>query len=287
MPLSARSLRWLALSAIVAVLVTGFATPALATGGGWVVACTLSHSAMDDPIVFPGLPDASHVHEFFGNASTNAFSTYASMVVSGTSCSSASGDTAGYWLPALFQNGNQIDPNVGPMGIRVYYRKNNLASGTFVETIPPDLRVIAGNSHAASAADNPRLGRDIYWGCSDGSVGKSKDPPSSCASGRISMHLGFPNCWDGVLTHANDTVHLQYPAGGYCPAGFAHPLPRIIVRVEYPTPGTIAGPITLASGPTYTLHGDFWNTWQQSTLDGLVANCLNAGVACGTFFLKQ
>ena len=38
-------------------------------------ACTYSHSLKDDPIVFPGLPGASHMHSFIGNRSTDANTT--------------------------------------------------------------------------------------------------------------------------------------------------------------------------------------------------------------------
>lgn len=59
-----------------------------------------SHVAMEDPIVSPGMP-AAHEHEFFGNTTTGAFSTYESMIVAPTTCSAAE-DTAGYWTPTLF-----------------------------------------------------------------------------------------------------------------------------------------------------------------------------------------
>jgi hypothetical protein len=38
---------------------------------------------------------------------------------------------------------------------------------------------------------------------------------------------------------------------------------------------------TLASGPYYTRHADFWNTWQQGALDAHVSKCLRAHHACG------
>lgn len=34
--------------------------------------CPYTHRAPDDPIVFPGLPGASHMHSFFGNDTTHA-----------------------------------------------------------------------------------------------------------------------------------------------------------------------------------------------------------------------
>ena len=37
--------------------------------------CPFSHRLPDDPIVFPGLPGASHMHSFFGSRVTNAYTT--------------------------------------------------------------------------------------------------------------------------------------------------------------------------------------------------------------------
>ena len=38
--------------------------------------------------------------------------------------------------------------------------------------------------------------------------------------------------------------------------------------------------LTLSSGPYYTLHADFWNTWIQAKLNQLVETCLNQHVRC-------
>lgn len=37
--------------------------------------CSYSHRLPDDPIVFPGMPGASHMHNFFGSRVTNAHTT--------------------------------------------------------------------------------------------------------------------------------------------------------------------------------------------------------------------
>ena len=251
------------------------------SGGGWLLKCALSHTAPDDPIVHPGMQGMSHLHDFFGNTTTNANSTYRSMLAAASTC--PVGDTAGYWAPALFRDGVKVNP-AGP-GVReqVYFRANDLAAGTRVEAFPPDLRVVAGNAHASSPAGNPALGHEIYWGCSDNSVGgKPLAPPRACPTGILSLHIGFPHCWDGVLTHRDDSAHLRYPTGGRCPAGFPHALPRLILRLEYPV-GRAGGTITLASGGPWTAHGDFWNTWDQARLERLVSACLDAGRDCGTF----
>jgi hypothetical protein len=274
-------MRMLRLRSVAAMLM--LAAPAYAGSGSFLAECGYDRSLPDDPIVFPRLPTMSHRHDFIGARNVNAFSTLISMKGNGTTCHLA-GDTAGYWTPALYRNGVAIPPGgVSPTGIkarlRVYYATSNLAKGTLVEVPPPDLRVVAGNGHATSPAGN--LVREIYWGCSDNSVsGKSLTPPASCPTGLLSVHIGFPNCWDGVLTHVNDTPHLRYPVQGVCQPPFTHALPRVTFRWEYPV-GTTTGTITLASGPAYTMHGDFWQTWDQNVLASLVQRCLNSGVSCG------
>jgi hypothetical protein len=51
--------------------------------------------------------------------------------------------------------------------------------------------------------------------------------------------------------------------------------------LEYPV-GTSSSSITLVSGPPYTAHVDFWNTWQQPELSTLTTRCLNADIDCGS-----
>ena len=261
--------------------------PASATGG-WLVKCPYSHSLPDDPVVFPGRPGASHLHDFFANTTTDANSTYGSMTASGdttTTCPQASGDTAGYWVMALFKNGakyDPADPQSPSRGAQFYYRKDNLEPGTVIHTFPANFRMIAGNMHATSEAENPYLGREIYYGCSDNSETGKPTAPVDCATGIVSLHVGFPNCWDGAnLDSPDHKSHVVYPTRGVCPSDHPVALPRLIVRTEYPV-GTDSSGITLSSGPYYTAHGDFWNTWDQQKLDDLVARCLNGSTDCGT-----
>jgi hypothetical protein len=67
------------------------------TGASFAVRCDYSHTRADDPIKLPGKPDASHSHDFFGNTTTNANSTYQSMIGQPTTCTRPE-DTAGYWI---------------------------------------------------------------------------------------------------------------------------------------------------------------------------------------------
>jgi hypothetical protein len=274
-------------------LVVLTATPAWASPG-WIVFCGYSHSLKDDPIVYPDVAGGSHLHDFFGNVTTDASSTDASMLGKDTTCQTAA-DTAGFWIPALFRDGKRTLPEGAPPDgtqrdyharTQVYYQ-NNLTglAASAIQPMPAGLRLVAGSSTATGPKENALLGREIYWGCSDNEPDGKFTAPIDCATGIVSLHIGFPNCWDGQHLDSPDHLgHMAYPASspqGYvCPTDHPVPIPRVIVRVEYPI-GTDSSGITLSSGRTFTAHGDFWNTWDQPALAQLTSTCLDANLDCG------
>src|SRR5689334_18496233 len=76
-----------------------------------------SHRARDAPIVQPGQPGASHSHDFLGNRTTNAFSTYESLR-DGATTWRRTADHAGYWIPTLLKSKRPV-----PIaGATFYYR---------------------------------------------------------------------------------------------------------------------------------------------------------------------
>lgn len=256
--------------------------PARATTGPgqFVVRCLYSHTNSDDPIVFPGQPGASHMHDFFGNVTADADSTVESMLAGKTTCRAES-DTAGYWTPTPFVNGTQLRPPV----MRIYYIGG--ASDT-VETIPAGLQIIGGNKLAQSPEENPH----VRWYCGQLKGVKTPITPAPYDCGPWSSYsfvdgvvaiIDLPNCWDGAgLT----PEHVTYRVGGGCPSDFPHVLPRLSERLHLGVmdpmapDGTVG--LTLSSGPYWTMHADFWNTWQQERLDQLVEQCIDARVHCGS-----
>src|SRR5204863_7001666 len=110
------------------------------------------------PIVRPGIPGASHMHTFFGNTSTDAFSTLASLRQAGTTCR-AIGDTAAYWVPTLYLDGREIRPKKA----QFYYVMRGYDK---MRAFPPGLRMIAGNAHAVS----PQSPEVTYWACAASAV---------------------------------------------------------------------------------------------------------------------
>jgi len=270
--------------------VIGFASTAMADSPGWITTCPYSHSKSDDPIKFPNTPGASHLHDFFGSKTTNAASTYDSMLASATTCGSPA-DKSGYWIPALYKDGVKVDPDGAFHGRKTrekfYYRNNAYKRGTVVEPFPANFRMIQGYHDATSVEDanlhGASWGREMYWGCSDNSGPSKPTAPIDCDTGIITLHVGFPSCWDGVLVPGDEIAsgHMRFPKSGVCPAGFSHALPRLLERFEWPI-GTVSTGITFSSGPYYTANADFWNVWDQATLNSLVTECLNGDDDCGS-----
>jgi Domain of unknown function (DUF1996) len=235
-------------------------------GVNFVSVCTFSHSAPDDPILFFGVPGASHDHSFVGNTSTNASSTLESLLATATTCHRP-GDTAAYWIPTLLDNGRPVMP----VRAQIYYRR---VTQRRVEAFPPGFRMIAGDAKATS----PQGRRVTFWSCGVlGGVAPASDVPS-CPNARragLRLHVRFPSCWDGKSLDSGDHQgHVAYPVRGRCPSRFAHALPQITLIYRYPITG---GPnVTLASGGRFSGHADFFNAWRQSDLQALVDGCLNA-----------
>jgi len=253
-----------------------------AASPGWIVSCQYSHSLKDDPIVFPGKPGASHLHDFVGGKSIDAFSTATSLRAGGTTCAMPA-DASGYWVPALYENGVRVLPAGASKHALFYYRRKGAPAGTMVQPFPLGLKMIIGNAHAKSPQENPQLGTDIIFKCGPGSTTDLPAPPTQCASGIMVMSLRFPNCWDGKnLDSPDHRSHMAYPVKSRCPASHPVVLPRIESFFRYKVGTGPIGTITLASGPYYTAHQDFFNAWDPAVLQTLVTNCMNAQVDCGT-----
>ena len=282
------------IAAMVTQVTTVFAAPALqpqagvemaaalAASPGWIVSCQYSHSLPDDPIVAFRQPGVSHLHDFVGAKTTDAFSTAASLAAGGTTCAMPSDESA-YWVPALFKNGVRVLPNGTSKHALFYYRRKGAPTGTMVQPFPMGLRMIIGNAKAKSPQENPQLGKDIIFKCGPGSTTDLPAPPTQCSSGVMVMSLRFPNCWDGKnLDSPDHKSHMAYPSGSRCPASHPVVLPRIESFFRYKVGTAPIGTITLSSGPYYTAHQDFFNAWDPAVLQKLVTNCMNALKDCGT-----
>jgi Domain of unknown function (DUF1996) len=240
-------------------------------GVNFVGSCTFSHMAMDDPIVYPRQPGASHDHSFVGNMTTNAFSTLRSLRAGSSTCK-RDGETAAYWMPTLLLDGQMVPP----AGATIYYRRKTLAP---LRAFPAGFKLIAGDRHATS----PQGMQITFWNCgAAASVPPSAEVPT-CPNTRgqsLRLQVNFPSCWDGRhVDSADHQSHTAYAVRGACPASHPVAVPAISLIYRYPITG---GPgVTLSSGGRYSAHADFFNAWRQGTLVSLVNTCLNALRHCG------
>jgi hypothetical protein len=282
----------MALAAAAAAAVAAFAGSGAAAGRSpagsfFVLDCHFSHSAPDDPIVYPGQPGHSHDHVFIGNVSTNASSTPASLAGRGTTCAEKR-DRSAYWAPMLYVAGTAVDP----VQATIYYRR--LTTGP-VQPFPRGLVMVAGNSHAVS----PQSKKVTLWYCGvlkssfygtlrRTPIAMERQAPASptvpglpaCqAPTNLELQVNFPDCSNGKADSADHRSHMAYSVAGRCPASHPIAVPAISLILRYPP---VSGSnIFLSSGGVYSGHADFMDSWDAKTLKSLVVGCLDHGAGCG------
>ncbi len=228
--------------------------------------CPYSHSASDDPIVFPRQPGASHLHDFYGNTAVDAFSTADSLRSSGLTTCNFVGDTAAYWVPTLFENGQRVVADY----LAPYYTAGEKNAAT-IEPFPRGLKMVVKDADATK------------WYCFDG----RPDTPlfeevPSCPEGQhLAMFIAFPDCWDGKYLDVPDhRSHMAYAVGGSCPSTHPVPVPLLRFFVGY-TRALGGSTVVLAPQANPSVpHADFVNSWDQAMQTRLVRDCIKADVWC-------
>jgi hypothetical protein len=292
------------LLAFVVALLAALATAPTASaasrdhGASFAVRCDFSHRLSDDPIVRPNEPGASHSHDFLGNRSTDAFSTYDSMTAPGvtTTCSRPE-DTAGYWIPTVSWKDQKGTHTLTPNRAVFYYRAGDKDFRT-VQPFAKDLRIIA---------DKNVNGARVRWYCGVGDdKAGSPDPPTRCRGGVLGLKIIFPDCvakdpttGGQQIDSANHRSHMarskpQNDGTRACSdPSYPIPVPTLTINANFPMP-TTSGQVTLSSDhpgdpPGSSMHTDFWNTWDQDAplnlnpsdgrsfggLNALVKHCIN------------
>jgi hypothetical protein len=237
------------------------ATPSSAPDvvGAFRFICTAGQVKADDPIVYPGKPGASHLHQFYGNAGADAFSDYASLRQKGGSTCNKISDAAGnmldialnrsaYWMPAML---NGLGYVVRPDYVIIYYKRRPASDpmcssppGTAVVNsqgkpdhaeglclpLPNGLRFIYG-FNMLKPSDTPT--GSMWFNCSGptavpGHYLNLTQALANCPPGnRVGAVLEAPECWDGKnLDSPDHRSHVGYPSygsWGYRKCDAAHP----------------------------------------------------------------
>jgi hypothetical protein len=270
--------------------------------GAFGVQCGFTHKSMDDPIVYPDQPGMAHMHAFYGNKSTDAYSTRASLMRAGTTCTDQK-DKAAMWAPTAFIKKDGSWRALKPYRERTYYFRAIRKDIAPVTSLPKNIKIIGGNQHATSRKDNPAL----RWYCGEGSP--ERPFPYDCrpytheGEDGIRAIVDLPFCWDG--THLDSADHMSHVIYSdptdttphvepkQCPASHPKYLPAVSIRIHFRIMDPCAGKrpcgpndggenvrIKLSSGPYWTMHADFWNTWVQSRLERLTDTCIRASKDC-------
>ena len=227
--------------------------------------CTISHFSYDDPIIYPSQPGEAHLHMFYGNTETNAFSTPSSIPSSGkSSCLGGTNYRSGIWTPALF---NDRDEVVIPDSVYIYYK-------TFMHQDYNNLQVIPQGIEMLASLET----MNAYSGYIRSNRGLKDGKPT------MTMVLNFPSCvatengqrtgspilsykdMPGALsTEVNS--HVAYPGGpnsneAGCPASHPYRFATPILILNYDEVAVGSNPYLssdmMADAPALsTLHADY------------------------------
>jgi hypothetical protein len=260
-----------------------------------------------DPIAERGAAVSMHMHEFFGSTAILGLAhpelaSYTDLVNTPTTCD-ITADSALYWIPLLTQNGVAV-----PLSrMEAYYMAwdGGLTDTTgATRKLPADLRLIAGNMMAASPLDMDM--RHVFWDCGafsskPGSLYHFATPADAdCATatalkgGKVVLTLAvtFPSCWDGKLNnHAalGDTSdytgnmmstavrHLAYRTATGCPAAFPIKLITLRENISWNYAGD-GSDVAISSGPGYTAHADFLNSWVPTGMTAMLRHCIDTSL---------
>jgi hypothetical protein len=213
--------------------------------------CMPSHLLYDDPIVYPGVEGAAHLHQFFGNTLTNRDSTYSSLRQTGNgTCSGNRINRTGYWHPAMIRPQN--NKVVTPTSYTIYYtvglerddRCDNIFGWQYAsQFLPRGFSFIGGwpdalvsGMHSVTTAVPEEYAFDwagagvwtlVYNNGFDavGPAGTLDDladlavtaggtalEASEGGNEKLIARFSLPTCWDGDnLTSATGRTHVTYP----------------------------------------------------------------------------
>lgn len=253
--------------------------------GAFRLWCLISHMNYDDALVYPGQPNRSHLHMYFGNTSMNAMST-TTRNGAGSTCRGGNLNNSGYWTPSILGPDGSL---IWPDALLIYYKTGyNGIQNNEIQVPHKDLQMIAGDPNARV------LNHPVHFVCegSDGTILNRSNDIGSCYAGQTKqIAVDFPQCWDGVNTKSsNFKTHMSYsPDGNGCPASHPVPIPEISMNFYYSTAldryGSSEGFRLVTDGDGQagaSMHADWWNGWDEPTLETIVTNCLRGGRDCGT-----
>ena len=286
--------------------------------GAFRFTCAAGHLAKDDPIVYPGQPGKSHLHQFFGNTDTNASSNYQSLrTTGGSTCTRSTGTSpqrTAYWMPAMLDGaGNAVKPD----WINTYYKQlpandpncavtlDPTVTGKCV-AIPNGIRFILGYNMATGTGGPADTNSRDYWAMGFDCASKASNGGTSytgvqhtiadilatgkCPAGEwLRVFIAFPQCWDGKnLDTPDHRSHIVMPPQSICPGDHPYKVPEVAISAFFTTDAKfLAGKWHLSSDEMMpgavagsTLHMDYWEAWSPTVKALWQANCIDGHLSC-------
>jgi hypothetical protein len=274
--------------------------------GAFRFICAAGHLSYDDPIVFPRQPGKSHLHQFFGNSSVRADSTYESLRSAGASTCMNPLNRSGYWIPAMLTGKGKV---VRPDFISIYYKRLPESSpscaiqGTRCVELPRGLRFVFGYNMLNPKASPTGTG---YYNCQGRGVTQGHYPSiieaaQHCPTGaQLGLVIHAPDCWDGAhLDSPDHRSHMAYafrqPGVGIlkCPADHPLVVPTFTLSAWYTTDASLdmtgkpswhlssdemVDGMTMTPGTT--MHADWFGAWDDRIMAVWMANCINKMLNC-------
>lgn len=282
--------------------------------GAFRFLCSAGQLSYDDPIVYPGEPGESHLHQFFGNTAADAHSTYESLRKTGESTCNNRLNRSAYWMPAMM---NGLGKVVKPTYVSIYYKRlpdtseNCIARGDKPIKkcigVPRGLRFIFGHDMLDKSGKKTGNG---YFNCDGPGAKPGKYPDiviaaQNCPTGaKIGAIINAPSCWDGVNLDSDDhRSHVAYTSYGQdgrprCPKTHPYKMPTFTLGAWYETDDTLdrSGvwnpenpswhlssdymPGMKPAKPGSTFHTDWFGAWDDEALALWTAHCINKMLNC-------
>lgn len=235
---------------------------------GTRIYCPVSHFSYDDPVVHPERPDAAHLHMFWGNTATDAFSSLESLFSEGlSSCEGGLNNKSSYWMPAMFNERHEV---VLPEGVVTYYKSFASTPGfdrNSIMPIPNGLQMLANASVKHSGSWNFII-----------------QPENHNGQQLLRIKLLFPPCLqvdangNPVLSSSDNISHLSYATGrgvnsADCPASHPYRIPQLSYNARYRIPaqsGWYLSSDSSAATQGQSLHGDYIAAWDDTTMNRIV-----------------
>ncbi len=272
------------------------------TVGAFRFMCEPGQISYDDPIVYPGQPGKSHLHQWFGNTAADAHSTYASLRTSGGSTCMNILNRSAYWMPAMLDGKGHV---VRPDYVSIYYKRLPADSAECTRQakdcvpLPRGLRFIFGYDMVSGRT--PTGG--TYFDCTGPSAtpGHYKtitEAAANCPAGnRLGAIIGAPGCWDGKRldspNHRDHMANPSYGSWGYlrCPPSHPHIVPTFTLGAWYTVDEQRADSWYLSSDEMpgmermpagSTFHADWFGAWDDEVMAMWTQHCIEALRSCNS-----